>query len=73
MVAFNGPAALKWRDIGQPSASITPPGGETAPVQNKAETFQKIVEAMAFLAAGGAIVYLIMTFSGDSSRRGDYR
>jgi len=75
MIAVGKIDPIGWKPfgaMGQAPASVMPPSDSSAETQEKACALPKIAESIALLAAGGLIVYLVMTFAGPTEGHGGY-
>lgn len=67
------PIGLKpFGAMGQTPASVMPASDASPETQEKACALPRIAESLALVAAGGLIVYLIMTFAGPTEGHGGY-
>lgn len=58
--------------MGQTPASVTTSSEDSTKTQEKACALPRIAESLALVAAGGLVVYLIMTFAGPTEGHGGY-
>lgn len=75
MITFNGPASAGWKPfgaLGQTPAIVTPTGETPPKTSGESSALPDIAKAVAFLVAGGALVYLVMTFSDSSEQHREF-
>jgi hypothetical protein len=58
--------------MGQAPASVMPASDAPTDTQEKACALPRIAESLALVAAGGLLVYLVMTFTGPTEGHGGY-
>lgn len=76
MITFNGPASVGWKPfgaLGQTPAIVTPSGETQAKASGESSALTEAAKAIAFLAAGGILVYFVMTLSDSSEQHREYR